>query len=107
MAKWGHKQGQGLGAQESGITKALHVQSGKSAKKEVAPGSAIPIGMSGGGRGVIISETKQQREQQEKARYGEPSRIVVLTNVVGRNEVDDDLPEEIGETVTISWRGSG
>lgn len=52
--------------------------------------------MQGGGRGVIVSETKEARVREEKARYGAPSRIAVLTNMVGRSEVDDDLAGEIG-----------
>lgn len=52
--------------------------------------------MQGGGRGVIVSETKEAKDKEDKARYGSPSRIAVLTNMVGRAEVDDDLANEIG-----------
>ncbi|KAH9816684.1 hypothetical protein DFH28DRAFT_890731 [Melampsora americana] len=101
MDKYGWKEGQGLGASESGRTSILTVaaapvQSGKKNKHtpEIGPGPVTAIGK---GRGVVIDEAKAQRDREEKERYGEPTRVVYLTNVVAVDEVDDELSHEIAE----------
>ncbi|CAH7669458.1 hypothetical protein PPACK8108_LOCUS4080 [Phakopsora pachyrhizi] len=48
------------------------------------------------GRGVVLDEAKTQRDLEEKQRYGEPTRIVYLTNMVDVIKVDDNLSMEIG-----------
>ncbi|EGG00042.1 uncharacterized protein MELLADRAFT_93872 [Melampsora larici-populina 98AG31] len=100
MDKYGWKEGQGLGASESGRTSILTVaaapaHSGKKNKhtSEIGPG---PVPTIGKGRGVVIDEAKAQRDREEKERYGEPTRVVYLTNVVAVDEVDDELSHEIG-----------
>ncbi|OAV87069.1 hypothetical protein PTTG_29590 [Puccinia triticina 1-1 BBBD Race 1] len=108
MDKYGWKEGQGLGANESGRTSILTVAAAPSApggskkRKEnpgdlAMPGAAGPqkIGSMAKGRGVVIDEGKSQRDLEEKIRYGEPTRIVYLTNVVAVEEVDDELATEI------------
>ncbi|POW09726.1 hypothetical protein PSHT_09048 [Puccinia striiformis] len=110
MDKYGWKEGQGLGANETGRTSILTVAAGTTApggnkKRKENPGD---LGMSGPagphkigsmakGRGVVIDEAKSQRDLEEKLRYGEPTRIVYLTNVVAVDEVDDELATEIAE----------
>ncbi|BGO90260.1 hypothetical protein NBRC10512_004781 [Rhodotorula toruloides] len=105
MSKFGWEEGKGLGASESGITAALSVQrtpaasasSNKKAKKkkeqEVAP---TPAGMAG--RSVVVDVSRDQRIAEQKAQMGgDASRVVLLTNLCGREEVDDDLGGEVAE----------
>ena len=111
MAKYGWKKGQGvrlianthfghdadlilqLGATESGILNPLTVSqaAGTSGKKVEAPTGF-------GNRGNIVSDIKDSRAKEDKEKYGEPSRIIMLRNMVGRNDVDEELPTEIGES---------
>uniref|UniRef100_A0ACD5TRV1 Uncharacterized protein n=1 Tax=Avena sativa TaxID=4498 RepID=A0ACD5TRV1_AVESA len=76
MARMGWKEGQGLGKQEQGITTPLV------AKKTDRRG------------GVIIDESSSKKPKSVNIE-GHPTRVLLLRNMIGPGEVDDELEEEI------------
>lgn len=49
-------------------------------------------------RGTIINPQEEQKRQEERQKYGEASEVILLENMVASDEdIDDDLPGEIGE----------
>ncbi|KAG8919790.1 hypothetical protein FRC02_001374, partial [Tulasnella sp. 418] len=101
MARWGHKEGQGLGVKATGIVEPLALEQGKQSKPKFVKGQSqqkVPttggIGMKDGSARIVNKNEDWGREEREK--WGEPSRVVVLTNMVEPEDVDDgDLREEI------------
>ncbi|KAI4297054.1 hypothetical protein L6164_036962 [Bauhinia variegata] len=80
MAKMGWKQGQGLGKQEQGITTPLM------AKKTDRRAGVI----------VNASDNKPEKKVKSVNFNGPPTRVLLLKNMVGPGEVDDELEEEVG-----------
>ncbi|KAG2243149.1 hypothetical protein Bca52824_095012 [Brassica carinata] len=77
MAKMGWKQGQGLGKSEQGITTPLMAK-----KTDRRAGVIVNASEKKVVKGVSIS--------------GEPTTVLLLRNMVGPGEVDDELEEEVG-----------
>ena len=101
MAKWGHKAGQGLGVDASGIVEPLSVKKAHVPKGKQQSGTPAPVGGIGTKDGTkvakIINKHEDERTREDRARYGEPSTVVVLSNMVGLEDADDeDLRDEIG-----------
>ncbi|GAA5935861.1 uncharacterized protein JCM15063_001828 [Sporobolomyces koalae] len=110
MSKYGWSSGKGLGANESGMTTALSVSRPSPtgpklsrAQKKKHKHFGIPVeppptrvGMAGRNN-VVDSSRGTRNEDQVKEMGGQPSRVVVLENLCGPIEVDDDLPGEIAE----------
>lgn len=85
MAKYGYKEGQGLGKQEQGMSTALFVE--KTSKRG----------------GKIIHEKDLPKEPPREVcmtnanLLKNPSKVILLRNMVGSGEVDDDLEPETAE----------
>ncbi|KAF1873115.1 hypothetical protein Lal_00016246 [Lupinus albus] len=82
MAKMGWKEGQGLGKQEQGITTPLMAK--KTDRRA----------------GVIVNASDISKAEKKVVKsanfHGVPTRVLLLRNMVGPGEVDDELEEEVG-----------
>lgn len=105
MARYGFKDGQGLGKQEQGISMALQVE--KTSKRggriiHEKEAAAIPFSEP---QPAPASSQEQSITEMMKA----PSKVIMLRNMVGPGEVDDELEPEVkeecnrkyGEVVTV------
>jgi splicing factor 45 len=108
MAKYGWTKGQGLGASSQGMVNPLalagsenqHSKKGKQAQQQQQPtpvNRGGPVGIATA-KGKIVSDIKTEKERQEREKYGEPTRVVCLSNMVGREEVDDELVSDVCES---------
>ncbi|XP_061770215.1 splicing factor 45 isoform X2 [Nerophis ophidion] len=100
MQKYGFKEGQGLGKHEQGLSTALSVEKtskrggkiiiGDAAEKGgPLPPSAVDIG------GAADSKKSDANPLTEILKC--PTKVVLLRNMVGRGEVDEDLEGETKE----------
>ena len=90
MSKYGWKEGQGLGKTSQGISTALQVQ-----KTGFRGGKIVDLAA----EQKMIAEADKKKTQSLGCVMKNPTKVVLLTNMVGPGEVDDDLqPEVIEET---------
>ncbi|XP_036373758.1 splicing factor 45 isoform X3 [Megalops cyprinoides] len=87
MQKYGFREGQGLGKHEQGLSTALSVE--KTSKR--------------GGK-IIIGDVTEKTDSAKKSDTNPlteilkcPTKVVLLRNMVGRGEVDEDLEAETKE----------
>ncbi|XP_019747446.1 splicing factor 45 [Hippocampus comes] len=101
MQKYGFKEGQGLGKHEQGLSTALSVEKtskrggkiiiGDAAEK---PGAQPPVAPETSG-GAADSKKSDANPLTEILKS--PTKVVLLRNMVGRGEVDEDLEGETKE----------
>ena len=88
MSKYGWKEGQGLGKSSQGMSTALAVE--KTSKR--------------GGKIINVAAEREQQLAEEKKKahsltdvMKKPTKVVLLKNMVGPGEVDEDLQPEVTE----------
>lgn len=120
MAKYGFKDGQGLGKSEQGMSMALQVE--KTSKRGgriihekellMPPPSSIPspppplIGCSnagGVGNPNTAPEPTQKIEPSITEIMKEPSKVVLLRNMVGPGDVDSELEPEVKDECNTKY----
>ncbi|XP_053672917.1 splicing factor 45 [Anopheles nili] len=118
MAKYGFKDGQGLGKQEQGMAVALQVEKtskrgGRIVHEKDIPATSTGTGGGGGsGTEATMSPPSASQSTQEPSIteiMKSPSKVVLLRNMVGPGDVDDELEPEVkdecntkyGDVVTV------
>nr|XP_020456974.1 splicing factor 45 [Monopterus albus]XP_020456975.1 splicing factor 45 [Monopterus albus]XP_020456976.1 splicing factor 45 [Monopterus albus] len=104
MQKYGFKEGQGLGKHEQGLSTALSVEKtskrggkiiiGDAAEK---PGSSQSGAAETSGGGSTADPPKKTEANPLTEILKNPTKVVLLRNMVGRGEVDEDLEGETKE----------
>ncbi|KAK9502092.1 hypothetical protein O3M35_012688 [Rhynocoris fuscipes] len=123
MAKYGFKEGQGLGKKEQGISMALQVE--KTSKrggrivheKDIMPPpppampppvvTAVPPPVPSVASLSPPRPSSPKQQQQQQASITEimkaPSKVVLLKNMVGPGEVDEDLEPEVKDECNTKY----
>jgi len=116
MAKYGFKEGQGLGKKEQGMSVALQVE--KTSKRggrivgereqlmPPPPPLAVSPPPSQSGATTASSSTTNQTPPEEPSIteiMKSPSKVVLLRNMVGPGEVDDDLEPEVKDECNTKY----
>uniref|UniRef100_A0A673B111 Splicing factor 45 n=1 Tax=Sphaeramia orbicularis TaxID=375764 RepID=A0A673B111_9TELE len=93
MQKYGFKEGQGLGKHEQGLSTALSVE--KTSKR----GGKIIVGDAAEKQQNMISADPSKKSETNPLTeiLKNPTKVVLLRNMVGRGEVDEDLEGETKE----------
>ncbi|XP_029902242.1 splicing factor 45 isoform X2 [Myripristis murdjan] len=104
MQKYGFREGQGLGKHEQGLSTALSVEKtskrggkiivGDAAEK---PGSSQSGAAEASGGGSAADSSKKTEANPLTEILKCPTKVVLLRNMVGRGEVDEDLEGETKE----------
>lgn len=91
MKKMGWKEGEGLGKDGKGIAAPLIAQKTDHAAARIVQGAPIVPKLN------TLKPNPPAKPTMVFARPGNPTRVLFLTNLVGKGDVDDDLEEEIRE----------
>lgn len=106
MAKYGFKEGQGLGKQEQGISMALQVEkTSKHGGRIISEKEIMPPPPSGGSP-VSASQMQPPPSKPEPSIteiMKSPAKVVLLRNMVGPGEVDDDLEPEVKDECNTKY----
>lgn len=95
MRNQGWAPGQGLGSKGQGITSALeHKKTGRTSGNIVQSAMPTPAAP------PVVQQAAPAVEKKKKTVKGRPSKVVMLRNMVGPGEVDDDLQSEVVEECT-------
>ncbi|XP_021169400.1 splicing factor 45 isoform X2 [Fundulus heteroclitus] len=104
MQKYGFKEGQGLGKHEQGLSTALSVEKTSKRGGKIIIGDATEkpgSSQSGAADTSIGGSTADSSKKSEANPLTEilknPTKVVLLRNMVGRGEVDEDLEGETKE----------
>ncbi|XP_058125582.1 splicing factor 45 [Anopheles ziemanni] len=118
MAKYGFKDGQGLGKQEQGMAVALQVEKTSKRGGRIVHEKDIPLTVTPSSVAASATETApnmsppnagQTQEPSITEIMKSPSKVVLLRNMVGPGDVDDELEPEVkdecntkyGDVVTV------
>lgn len=94
MQRWGHQQGQGLGKHGDGIVHALKAENIDTQKKASKSGWV----QASSSKGKLVNLNPDRKKEADLLKYGEPSQIVCLTNVLAHPDLaDEELQVEIGQ----------
>jgi splicing factor 45 len=88
MTKYGWQEGQGLGKESQGISTALAVE-----KTSIKGGKIVNVAAE---RELMIEEDKKKVKTLTNIMKN-PTKVILLENMVGPGEVDDDLQPEVIE----------
>jgi len=112
MAKYGFKEGQGLGKQEQGISMALQVEKTSKrggriiSEKEIMPPPPLTAAGPNSPGGTSQQQglgTQLKPEPTITEIMRSPSKVVLLRNMVGPGEVDDDLEPEVKDECNTKY----
>jgi len=91
MAKFGYREGQGLGKKEQGMSTALQVEKTSKRGGKIIHERDIP---------KFVEPPPQRAPPSNTDLMKNPSKVVCLRNMVGPGEVDEDLEPETAEECT-------
>ncbi|XP_066584757.1 splicing factor 45 isoform X2 [Prorops nasuta] len=109
MAKYGFKEGQGLGKKEQGMSVALQVEKTSkrggrivSEREQLMP-PPPPVTASPPPAQMLQTQLQSQEEPSITEIMKSPSKVVLLRNMVGPGEVDEDLEPEVKDECNTKY----